>query len=410
MQAIKWSTLLFGAIFVVVVAGAINAPHLYYMAAILLTLPGISYLLGFYSLRSLQFRREPPTVAWAGEQGELLYVVENPTRVPRYFISCREPLPDWIEPQSEHPPIFNVSPQATSKIVYAVRFARRGVHTLTAFESIAIDPLGVFAFGQSHPAEGEIVVYPMPEQLKSWKMSGADKYGWQEFTVIALRGSSVDPDGVRQYVPGDPLRRIHWRQTARTGNLSVIEFEDPQSIQVQLILDRQKGHNFGSEAETTFEYAVRFCASITYQMVQQNASVRLSNTLDTTNETAVNARGEMQLMRILDTLARVEDDTTEPISEVVNRKAGEVPRGTTLIIVTSNPDARLGEALLLHKAQSVLCIVVYIAPNTFEENRVSSEQEQLFYQAVSSGGAKVFAVRLQTDGTLFPEGVSDGNF
>ncbi len=409
MQAIKWSTLLFGAIFVVVVAGAINAPHLYYMAAILLTLPGISYGLGFFSLRNLQFRREPPATAWAGEVGELLYVVENPTRIPRYFISCREPLPDWIEPQSEHPPIFNVSPESTAKIVYPVRFARRGVHALHSFDSVAIDPLGVFAFGQSHLSEGEVVVYPVPEQMKTWKMSGADKYGWQEFTVIALRGSSVDPDGVRQYVPGDPLRRIHWRQTARTGHLSVIEFEEPQSIQVQMILDRQEGRNVGSGAETTFEYAVRFCASIAYQMVQQNASVRLSNTLHSANETAVNARGEMQLMRILDSLARVEDNDTASISEIVNDKAGQVPRGTTLIVVTSNPDAEIGEALMLHRAQGVLCVVVYIDPNSFEAKQVSSERERSFFQAVSSGSAQLFTVRLQADGTLFPEGVSDGN-
>ena len=278
MQAIKWSTLLFGAIFVVVVAGAINAPHLYYMAAILLTLPGISYLLGALSLRNLHFRREPPSIAWAGEEGELHYVVENPTRNPRYFLSFRESLPDWIEPKSENPPIFNASPDSTTKVAYPVRFLRRGAYALTSFDSVAIDPLGVFAFGQAHPAEGEIVVYPLPEQMKTWKMVGADRYGWQEFTVVALRGSSVDPDGVRQYVPGDPLRRIHWRQTARTGHLSVIEFEEPQSIQVQMILDRQKGHNYGEGATASFEYAVRFCASVAYEVIQQNASVRLLNT------------------------------------------------------------------------------------------------------------------------------------
>lgn len=408
MQAIKWSTLLFGSIFVVVVAGAINAPHLYYMAAILLTLPGVSYALGFFSLRNLNFRREPPAVAWAGENGELIYAVENPTRIPRYFLSCRETLPDWIEPLSENPPIFNVSPEATARVVCPVHFARRGVYSLSHFESVAIDPLGVFAFGQSHPGEGEIVVYPLPEQMKTWKMSGADKYGWQEFTVVALRGNSVDPDGVRQHVPGDPLRRIHWRQTARTGRLSVIEFEDPQSIQVQMILDRRKGRNFGKDAETTFEYAVRFCASIAYQMAQQNAAVRLLNTLDTANETAVNARGEMQFMRILDALARVQDDDATPISEVVNNKAGEIPRGTTLIVVASDPDPQLGDALALHRAQGVSCIVVYIDANSFEAKRVSFEEERAFYEAVSGVAVKLFAVRLQADGTLFPEDISDG--
>ncbi len=414
MQAIKWATLLFGAIFVVVVAGAINAPHLYYMAAILLTLPGISYLLGALSLYQITFRRTVPSVAWAGEENEILYVAENPTRIARYFLSCREPLPDWIEPLSDQPPLFNASARSTTQISYPIRLLRRGVYPLEGFDAVATDPLGVFSFTRTVTLEEELVVYPTPQHVRHWQMSGAERYGWQEFTVVATRGSSVDPDGVRAYVPGDPLRRIHWRQTARTGNLSVIEFEEPQSIQIYLLLDQEAGHNIGSGVDTTFEYGVRFCASVAWQVIQQNASVRMVG-IDAEGIPEIdafpNARGEMQLMRILESLARVEPTRHSPIATLVQETAGNVPNGSTLVIVTSNPDPHLAESVLLHRAGGVLPIVVYIDPNSFAKrpDTALETKQKDFLQRILGAGAKVFIVRYQSDGSLFPEGIFDGD-
>ena len=98
---------------------------------------------------------------------------------------------------------------------------------------IAIDPLGVFAFTAASRATARSSSIPQPEPLNSFTLSGADRYGWQEFTAAALRGASVDPDGVREYAPGDPLRRIHWRQTARTGQA--------RRHRVRRAADRQSG-------------------------------------------------------------------------------------------------------------------------------------------------------------------------
>lgn len=414
MQAIKWATLLFGAIFVVVVAGAINAPHLYYMAAILLTLPGISYLLGAVSLYNLSFRRTVPSVAWSGERSEILYVTENPTRIARFFLSCREALPDWIQPIVEEPPLFNVSPLSTTQIAYPIQLARRGVYPLKGFEAVATDPLGVFAFSRTVAHDEELVVYPTPQQVRHWQMSGAERYGWQEFTVVAMGGSSVDPDGVRSYVPGDPLRRIHWRQTARTGHLSVIDFEEPQSVQVYILIDQEAGHEVGSGVDTTFEYAVRFTSSVAWQAIQSNTNTRLVMLDEQFNvllDSTPNARGEMQLMRILESLARIEPHAKRPIGEVVQEAAGLVPNGSTLIVVTSNPDPALASAVMLQRAGGVAPIVVYIDPCSFalKADMALERRQREFYSVILGAGGKVFAVRFQSDGTLFPEGIFDGD-
>jgi uncharacterized protein (DUF58 family) len=414
VQAIKWATLIFGALFVVVAAGAINAPHLYYMAAILLTLPAISYLLGYLSLYRLTLSREIPSSAWAGEVGELHYVVENPTKVARYFLSCREPLPNWITPASDAPLLFNAAPSSTSRIAYRLNLLRRGVYGMEGFDVVAIDPLGVFSFKRSFLSQTELVVYPTPQQLSHWQMEGAERNGWQEFSLLALHGNSVDPDGVRQYVPGDPLRRIHWRQTARTGQLSVIEFEESQSIQVYMILDQQKGHDFGSGVETSFEYAVRFCASVAWEVIQQNTSAKLIVLGDDGEpriDSSVQSRNELQLVRILEALARVEAHGTKPISQITHDLAGVIPSGNTLVVVTSSADVALGEALALHRTGGIAPIVVFVDPDSFREqkNTLAPRVPEAFEQAVRAAGATLFVVRKHAEGGLYPEGVHHGD-
>ena len=59
MQMFKWVTLGMGMICILVVAAYLNAPHLYYMAAILVTLPAVSYAMGWYAMRGLAFASRP---------------------------------------------------------------------------------------------------------------------------------------------------------------------------------------------------------------------------------------------------------------------------------------------------------------------------------------------------------------
>src|SRR5205814_443569 len=133
----KWVTLGFGALCLVAVAGVLNAQHLYYMAAMLLTLPGVSYALGWYPPRGLKFDRELPPTSWEGELGQIVYAARNQTRVSRFFLAVHEPLPSWIVPLDPEPPLFNVGANDTARVVHRVEFRRRGVYEAQGFEVTA---------------------------------------------------------------------------------------------------------------------------------------------------------------------------------------------------------------------------------------------------------------------------------
>jgi len=429
MQIFKWVTLGAGMVFILIVAAFLNAPHLYYMAAILLTLPAVSYTLGWYAMRGITFMREPPEAGWAGEEGALVYVARNSTAVPRFFLSIIEPLPVWIEPVDPQPPLFNVparhgrssDEQGETRVTHRVRFLKRGAHALSCLEGTAIDPLGVFAFTGRLATDGEIIVYPQPEPLNSFALSGADRYGWQEFTAAALRGASVDPDGVREYAPGDPLRRIHWRQTARTGKLAVIEFEEPQTINLVIALDLQQGTDVGERLDTTLEKAVSLAASLAQHAIQNGASVRLvlpedggldEGTLASYGAAGIANRGQEQLLAVLDALARAEARSAQSITKLVSDSVGNLLPGTTLIVLTSRTDRGLGDALARYTSSQTRVGVIYIDPTTFAQHSRTAEQSESdrFFSELLAVNAHPFIMHRNKEAGSTPETILHGEY
>lgn len=421
MQFSKWVAIGSGMLFLVIVAGYFNAQHLYYMAAILLTLPGVSYALGWYSLRGLTFTRDLPDAAWAGEEGDLVYAAQNHTRIARFFLSVNESLPHWIEPIINEPPFFNVSGNNITRVAHRVRYKRRGVYHINHFDVTAIDPLGIFAFTRRISCDSEMVVYPLAQNTGSLSLSGSEFYGWQEFSAAAFRGGSVDPDGVRQYFPGDPLRRIHWRQTAKTGKLAVIEFEETQLINLVVVMDLKSGTDIGEGTETTLEYAVRLTASIVRDAVQLGASIRLLLPHDLSEKSelaashflaSVSGRGQEHFLLILDALARVEANVQKPLAEHINDAAGNLLPGTTLLVITSQADSLLPDALLRFSATGANVIVVYVDPATFTDRskHPSEASRQQFFSNLLAIHAHPYILKKDPQGGLNPEEIVHANF
>ena len=413
MRSFKWVTIGFGAVFLMALGSMLNADRIYYMAAILLALPCVSYALGWYTLRGLTARREIPPAAWEGEEAAIVYAVTNATRVPRFFLAVQEDLPAWIEPLDPEPPLFNVGAGETTRVAYKVRFRKRGVYPAKAFGVTAIDPLGVVAFTRSMPGDDELVVYPSPQRTQNMPLSGMDRYGWQELTTMVFHGSSVDPDGVRPYVPGDPLRRVHWRQTARTGQLNVIEFEEAQSLHLVIALDLQRGTDIGTGTETTLEYAVRMAAALTQQAIQRGASVRMlvppeMRSYSASMEAVATARrGQEQLFLVLDALARVQSVAHQPVSGLVEETVGALTPGTTLLVMTSRADGALPGVLARYTATGANVIVLYIDPETFPGGKGAfpAGLAQQFQAELLAVRVQPFVLRGDRTGDLYPEAV-----
>lgn len=433
MQYTKWVTLGFSALCLVAVATVLRMPHLYYMAAILLTLPGISYLLGWSALRGLEFSRELPSLAWEGDAGAIFYAVRNRSRFSRFFLSIHEPLPSWILATDAEPSLFNVAAYDETEMVHPVIFQKRGVYQVSAFDVTAMDPLGVFAFTKHVPSHGELVVYPLPVGLALDRLGGADRYGWQDLLSSLTHGTSVDPDGTRPYVQGDPLRRIHWRQTARTGKLTVTEFEEPRTQNLVIVLDAKRGTEAGKGADTTLEYGVKLAASAAYEAIKLGASVSLvtpdpsspDGNLDEAYtrgeggsmrpgaiQSSRMERGQDHLFSLFDQLARVEANSAVSVYDLLLHASGQVGRGTTVLIISSDLGGHLTETVSTLTSMGAHSVIAYLDASSFPASprlTANMQASRSTLAGLAGVGATTFVLKYQSEGGMLLEAVNHGS-
>ena len=90
-----------------------------------------------------------------------------------------------------------------------------------------------------------------------------------------VRAGSAEDVTVREYRRGDDLRRVHWRSSARTGELMVRREEQPWQSRATLFLDNRTHAHRGHGAASSLEYAVSAAASVALHLAQRGFMVRL---------------------------------------------------------------------------------------------------------------------------------------
>jgi uncharacterized protein (DUF58 family) len=112
----------------------------------------------------------------------------------------------------------------------------RGIYEVRSAALVSTWPYGLFRVAKPVPAPSEIVVYPEPAELGD----APDSEGVSSL-LGALSGESggLQPSHLREYVPGDELRKVHWKATARRDALVITEWEGGMGEGAEVVLDRR---------------------------------------------------------------------------------------------------------------------------------------------------------------------------
>ncbi|MHC4830808.1 MAG: DUF58 domain-containing protein [Planctomycetota bacterium] len=219
---------------------------LYLILSMLLSLMAVSGMLSELNIKGLSLARGLPREIYAGAPTRLRIVVGNPRRfVPTFALEVRERAVPFAEAEGAegHGPSVFVS-QLTAKerktLEYEATFPRRGVFALEGFELATRFPFGFFVKFARADLARQIVVYPraypvQPGAIASWGRAAEHR---------RARARSFEADefrSLRPYRPGDNPRWIHWRSSARTGELLVKEFEPRATRRTALVLDTDPG-------------------------------------------------------------------------------------------------------------------------------------------------------------------------
>jgi uncharacterized protein (DUF58 family) len=350
--------------------------HLFYL---LLALLALSYLWAWLNLRGLAVQRETFTNrTQVGEQARERITVRNLWPIPKLWVEVQD---HSNMPQHGSGFVTYLPGNERRRWVARTPCTLRGKYTLGPATLISGDPFGIFRLEREVEGTSEVLVYPQTVALPGFTLPSAELPGGQD---VKSRTYHVTPNvsTIRDYQPGDSFNRIHWRSTARSGNLMVKEFELDPTAEIYLVLDMQEraqqqvaveqvarkdGRGDGRSlriAESTEEYGVLAAASIARHLLEQNRSLGLVS-WGQHREVIPAERESRQLFKILEALAVLRAHGTQPLAEVLAAESTRFGRNCTLVIITPSLDERWVASLQHLLYRGVRAVVVQIDAQSF---------------------------------------------
>ncbi|MER5976500.1 DUF58 domain-containing protein [Streptomyces sp. NPDC001857] len=218
-------------------------------------------------------RRLSPGRVPAGSEARVHLRMDNVSRLPTGLLMLQDRVPYVLGPRPRFV-LDRVEPGGRREVSYRVRSDLRGRYPLGPLQLRLNDPFGMCELTRSFSTFDTLTVVPRVEALPAVRLSGEAKgYGDGRQRSLALAGEDdVIP---REYRYGDDLRRVHWRSTARYGELMVRREEQPQRSRCTVLLDTRGAAFRGAGPDSAFEWAVSGCASVLVHMLERGFSVRL---------------------------------------------------------------------------------------------------------------------------------------
>ncbi|MBI4200999.1 MAG: DUF58 domain-containing protein [Chloroflexi bacterium] len=193
-----------------------------------------------------------------GETVEVRIKVSNRGRLARHLIKLVENLP--LEAPESRPRTFLIpwiKGQGQVVFSYTAACYRRGRYNMAAAILETAAPLGLFVRRRRFDLPLKLTVYPAYYEMEGTPLASES---WAEQGPSARSSAASEIYSSRDYQYGDPMRHIHWRNTARRGQLVVKEFEEAKEGSVAVAFDAQQ--DWGTRKETTLEYSIRIAASL----------------------------------------------------------------------------------------------------------------------------------------------------
>lgn len=329
---------------------------LYYVTYLTVVTVLLSGIWAWLSVRGLSLQRQTRTpLTQVGHPAEERFIVHNASRLPKLWLEVR----DYSDlPGHRASFVINrLGPGERYSWVVKTICQQRGRFNLGPITLTGSDPFNLFEITRHLPATSSLLVVPAALELDSLHLIEGHLGGGD-----AVRGRTheitANVAAVRDYVPGDTFKRIHWPSTARKARIIIKEFERDPTAEVWLFLDMEERVQAGraelpplpeepplfrtrpyvwEPIPNTEEYGVILAASLARYFVRRNRAVGLV-TYSPQRQWLEPTHGSRQLDRILELLALARAKGDVPLQRVLESEGVRLGRNGLACIITSAPE------------------------------------------------------------------------
>jgi hypothetical protein len=159
----------------------------------------------------------------------------------------------------------SIQPNSETEVVMEITPSHRGVIRLPGLTVARPDPFGLFNAFTAISVPQSLLVLPKRYDLPAVRLRSSRRYQSGGVALASSVGDSEEFVSLRDYRPGDPLRRIHWKSWAKIGKPVVKEYQDEFFVRYALILDTFQTSDYSEILEEAVSIAASFACELQTQ-------------------------------------------------------------------------------------------------------------------------------------------------
>jgi len=336
-------------LFFLIVAILLRMDIVFYLVYVLSGSYGLARWWAGRSLKQLTVERRFVDHIFMGETTAVDICIRNRSILPIPWLHYDESPPAQLSGSSRLLQVMALGPKEQVTLHYEISGGQRGFYPVGPGRLSSGD---LFGFAEARGSADEprpLIVYPRVVPLVHAPLSSRSPYG----TIASRQPIFADPtrvNGVRNYQPGDPIRGIDWKTSARSGQLQVKKTEPAVSLSTSIFVDLHTPAYSRSFRYSGTEWAIVVAASLANYLIEERQVVGLGSNghdelTDATCWSIPPRSGRSHLMKLLEWLARVQAGETRSLHEWLPQATVSLAWGTTVIAVTASGDEATCAAL-----------------------------------------------------------------
>ncbi|MBU1998816.1 MAG: DUF58 domain-containing protein [Candidatus Omnitrophica bacterium] len=254
--------------------------------------------------------------------------------------------------------------KSTTVILYNCICPLRGKYRIGPMCIYFFDPLGLFFIKKTFNIYSEVHVYPKAFNILKFPSLSKGILPWFGIETTRISGDDDDFFGVREYKPGDPIKRIHWALSAKKNSLIVKQYQRQSFYRVTILFNLSNENNFGYGKESVAEYMIKIVASIAKYLLTRDVSVEVIAHAEEIVHLPFN-RGMDHLEDIFRFLSIARPESKIGLGEVFESFSHRISDDSTLLTVLTDQDIVYLSQIISLSARNISFIPVILLTHTF---------------------------------------------
>ena len=310
----------------------------------------------------------------AYEDSEIKVVLEIRNSGSSSMVEIFENTPPEADVEGETHEIRHIKRGETVRLEYSLRFPLKGKYSIGAVKLRCFDPMMFWVREFTIDLKDDIEIYVGVEDLKKVRLEPTKTKKWLGNINSRKRGIGTEFYSIRDYVPGDSVKAMNWKASARRDRLLINEYEGENSGDAIIVLDAKEESLSGDERHNTFKAGVRASLSIASRMLRQRNRVGLVLLGDylTWIYPEFGRRQLYKMMEALSTLKKGGKWDFDTLYWIITRF---FPPNSFIIVVSTLQSGGIPETIMKIKARGYDVLIISPSPVAVEKELLEDTEK-----------------------------------